>query len=132
VSALTLDSSYRLPPQRIGSSLFSVVPDQVTRVQWTFPRERLPRLRHSTPGVVLRGGTLTAHVSGNIAAATALANMSPIPSITRWFNSRGNVINTFREAPFRVAKPGSNPITAQGQGTVIGTASSTTSPCRHR
>jgi hypothetical protein len=132
VSALLLDSSYRLPPQRIGGSLFSVVPDQVARVQWTFSRERLPRLAHAPAPIVLRGGTLTADVSGNIAAATALTHASLIPTITRWFNSRGDVINTFRLAPSRVAKSTSNSSTVQSQGTVVGTVSSTTSPCQPR
>jgi hypothetical protein len=119
-SAPFLSSSYQIPPTEAGDVYLGVVPDKVARVEWTFPRERLPNLPHLHGGHVFRGVTLTANVIGNIAAARAIPYSFFMVSRATWLNATGRTIKTFSYTVGHLAKAGLQ----SGTAPLISTASS--------
>jgi hypothetical protein len=124
VSALSLGSGYLLPPQVVGHNLFSLVPDGVTRVRWTFDRVLLvARPRGGKPIFRLHVGTVTARVEGNVAAAYGHGDGLPIPTITRWLNARGRTIRIYRGPTPRPPKVQSGTIVTSSPGIATGVVS---------
>jgi hypothetical protein len=105
ITAPTLSASIQPPPTPVNAVYISVVPDGVARVRWTFPHVRIPRLPQLSTGRVLRGGTSTATVEGNIADARAIPGAYAVPTRTTWLDANGHVIKTFHY-PAPVLAPG--------------------------
>jgi hypothetical protein len=110
-----LSSRYQQnPPSENANVYFSVVPDGVARVVWTYPRVAVPRIKvpHGPvlPAHVIPGAKLTASVQGNVAAAIKPPHVGGLPSATTWFAADGSLIKTFRypvSSPrFRTPRPG--------------------------
>jgi hypothetical protein len=96
------------------------VPDRVARVEWTFPRERLPRLPGQARGRVIHAATVTARVTGNVAAARMVPGAFIEPSATIWFDAAGRRIRTFRFTVPNLAKPVT--VTTGSSTSISGTA----------
>ncbi len=94
-SAPFLLSAYQSPPIQVNHILLSVVRDGIARVRWTFPRVHVPRRPHLPAGYVFPGGSVTANVEENIAAAKALPRAFPTPSVATLLTPDGRVARTF-------------------------------------
>jgi hypothetical protein len=114
------------PPSRVGSYIISVVPDNVSRVSWTFPRVVLPEVKGAPgSGGVLRGGTVLASVVGNVAAARMIPHSFSNPSIVKWLAADDRIIKTTHNAVpnFSNVSTTGGSVTITGTGTVISTGS---------
>ena len=96
LSGAFLSSLDKLPPLDYAATFIALVPDGVARVVWTFPRQTIPSFKapggRVFPGRVVRGATLVATVSGNVAAVGARHPVEPFPSSTTWLAADGHVI----------------------------------------
>lgn len=99
-------------------TLLELVPNGVAAVRWRFPSLRVPKLS-GHPGKTLPGGTLVAHVVGNVAAADPIPGILPTPSTITWLAHDGHVIKTLNEGTpkFQTSTTGSS-VTVTG--TVVG------------
>jgi hypothetical protein len=119
VSAAVLDSPPQFPAIAPGGVWLSVVPDRVTRVRWTFPREQLPdrpALLHARSGHVFPATTVTAQVVGNIAAANVNRRAFLIPSGTTWLGLKGQPIKTVRYPTIAQQIKTQGTLTSEGMG----------------
>ena len=97
-SAPFLATAVRLPPLIADHMLVQIVPDPVSEVRWTFPRERIPKVPGVSGAKVIPGGTVTANVVGNVAAVKEVPWAIGPPSVATWLAARGRVIKTYRSA----------------------------------
>jgi hypothetical protein len=91
---------YRDPPTEVAKVYYSVVPDGVARVEWTFPHETIPAVKepggHVLPGRVFPRTELTASVQGNVAAAEAPRHPVFAPPYVTWLAADGHVIKSYQ------------------------------------
>jgi hypothetical protein len=97
-SAPFLATAVRRPPMNVDHLLVEIVPNPVSAVRWTFRRERIPKVAGVSGAKVIPGGTVTANVVGNVAAAKRLPGAFGLPSVATWMAAGGRVIKTFHFA----------------------------------
>ena len=120
-SAPFLATAVRQPPMNVEHMLVEIVPNPVSEVRWTFPRERIPKVPGVSGAKLIPGGTVTANVVGNVAAAKELPGAFGLPSVATWLAAGGSVIKTFH-----FAVPNFSHISTSG--TVTATMSGTATP----
>jgi hypothetical protein len=101
-----------------------IVPNRVSEVRWTFPRERIPKVPGVSGAKVIPGGTVTANVVGNVAAAKEIPGAFGLPSVATWMAAGGSVIKTFH-----FAVPNFSHISTSGTQTATMTRTATPIGC---
>jgi hypothetical protein len=119
-----LASAVRLPPLIADHVLVQIVPDPVSEVRWTFPRERFPKVPGVSVAKVIPGGTVTANVVGNVAAVKEVSWAVGPPSVATWLAGGGRVIKTYHSAV-----PSFSNISTSGAVTATGTGTATPIGC---
>lgn len=124
LSAFALRAAYQQPPMIVSGYDFSVVPDGVARVVWTFPRVSTPSFREPggkvIPARVIPASTATATVAGNIAAAS-VPHFAGFAATATWLAADGHVLGRARFGPSSVHVHFSTGRTITAKGTMTGT-----------
>jgi hypothetical protein len=117
----SVSSLYRVPPTEVANVYYSVVPDDVARVEWTFPHETIPPVKgpggHVLAGRVFPRTELIASVQANVAAAEAPRRPLFAPPFVTWLAADGHVIKSYRyKLPNFAHLPKSKTVTATMTG----------------
>jgi hypothetical protein len=121
-SAPFLATAIRQPPMNVDHMLVEIVPNPVSEVRWTFARERIPKVPGVSGAKVIAGGTVTANVAGNVAAAKELPGAFGLPSVATWLAAAGSVIKMFHFAVPNFSH------TSTTSGTLTATVTGTATP----